>query len=177
MNLNRYSEQEANKLLHTISLYKTLRYQQLIRLFPAEKEDAVNMLIRRLIRLKRLYYDQETDCVSVSEDLLKTPDKNVITAFWVLLDFMHKTEFHTISEYPVQISLFSAGAAYEIIHIPAGREAMVCYALKQSKTDAKKLIIIDSTEQIKEIALPDIACFCIVTEDKIEYFKQNKGAL
>ena len=177
MKLNKFDEQEAVKLLGILSLYKTLQYRQLIRLFPAGKEEIINSLIRRFIRESRFFYDEASDNLSISEELLKKPDKSLITAFWVLLDFIDKAEFHTVSDYPVQISFFSADEIYEIIYIASGKEALTGYALGQSKSAAKRLVIIDSIEQIKEIAVADVKCFCIVTDGKIEYFKQNKGAV
>ena len=41
---------EASKLLDTVSAYKTLYTEQLLRLFPPGKADTVRMLLRRLAK-------------------------------------------------------------------------------------------------------------------------------
>ena len=46
---------EASKLLDTVSAYKTLYTEQLLRLFPPGKADTVRMLLRRLAKDHRLY--------------------------------------------------------------------------------------------------------------------------
>ena len=162
---------EAAELIRTISVYKSLACMQVYRMFPG-KEDAVKKLLTNFIKQKRMVYNPDTDCV-YSGQYEGSPDGSMISAFWVLLDFMDKTEYHTASDFPVKISFFTQGESYEIMHIPHGQEILFNHAMTVKEEDPpKRLVIVDNPNQIRNISIPSIVAFCTVSpEGKVDYYK------
>lgn len=163
---------EAAELIRTISLYKSLTSEQVYRLFPG-KEESIKNLLTQLIKQKRMVYSPGTDHISAGEEYDERPNSSIITAFWVLLDFIDKTEYHTASDFPVLISFFSQDEFYEIVHVPHGQEIMLNHAMAAKEKDPpRRLIIVDHPDQIPNINICGTIAFCIVSaEGKVNYYK------
>ena len=164
---------EAGVLLETMATYRTLRTEQIYRLFPPQKSDMIKMLLGRYVREQRLFLSDDKQIVSVESDLPANCSLN--KAFWVLLDFIDKVEYHTSGIFPVLICFFVGGELYEIVHVPSGQEAMISVALtKTEKEPTKRIVIIDYIEQTAQIAVPEAIGFCTVSDSgKIQYFKKK----
>ena len=163
---------ETKEIINALSLYKTLKYEQIIRMFPNKKEETIKNILSNLIKEKKIIYDEETSRVSYGFEPDNNPDLNLITAFWILVDFFDTVEFHYLSEYPVQISFFMDATMYEIITAEQGKETMLNNILSLQKNDPpNRIIIVDNEKQIPKIKADNIFCFCTVNKTgEIEYF-------
>lgn len=162
---------EAMKLLDTVSAYKTLYTEQLFRLFPPGKADTVRMLLRRLAKDHRLYLSKD-ETVTSADPTFPLND-GIIRAFWVLLDFIHKAEFHVPGIFPALISFFAGEELYDILHIPWGQEAMIHAAIpRQEKNPPKRILLLDDLSQMPALHIPNTAGFCLVDRDgKTAYYQ------
>lgn len=166
---------EAEGLLRAVTMYGSLYETQLYRLYP-QKQAAVKNLLTFLTRQKRLYYNKEHAYYTVNhkEDI----DQGMIAAFWVLLDLIDKVDDHLASDFPVKICFFAASNHYEIIYVSTGYEAIINHAMSvrknSSEYEANHIIIVECTEQIELIDIPNTSGFCTVSKDgEISYYKRE----
>lgn len=161
---------EAQEIVRTITLYKTLTSEQVYRLFPG-RENSVKNLLSVLIKQGRIFYYPEHGRLSGSPERSASPDMDMIAAFWVLLDFIDRAEYHSASDFPVKISFFSEGEVYEIIYVAYGQELLVSHALSD-KDDARRIIVVESRSQIEGINIPGVSGYCTVSQEgKVSYYK------
>lgn len=160
---------EAAELLRVVTTYRCLLASQLYRLFPA-REGAAHKMLVHLQRQRRITLNSETGLCAAGK---QEPDAGMIAAFWVLLDFIERVEYHTAGEFPVKIDFFAGGEAYEVIHVPLESEMLVSHALKNLKGQtAGRLVLIEREEQIKDIDVPNTAAFCTVSPiGAVQYYK------
>ncbi|SHO45224.1 DUF5697 family protein [Anaerocolumna xylanovorans] len=154
---------EAKEIVRVITLYKTLTSEQVYRLFPG-KESSIKNLLSVLIRQGRFFYNPTTGRLSANQECESNPDMGMIAAFWVLLDFIARVEYHTASDFPVKISFFCDGEMYEIIHVPYGQEILIGHAVS-CKEEARRIILVESPEQIETLHIPGVSGFCTVGSD------------
>lgn len=159
---------EAKEIIRVITLYKTLVSEQVYRLFPG-KENSIKKLLSILIRQGRIFYDTTANRLSANQECNAAPDMGMIAAFWVLLDFIDRAEYHTASDFPVKISFFCEEELYEIIYIPLGQELLLTHALC-GKEDARRIILVESPEQIETIHMPGIVGFCSVDQSGATHY-------
>jgi hypothetical protein len=162
---------ETSEIMRVMSVYKTLKYNQIIRVFP-EKIDVVKSIISRMIKEKRIFYNKESDTLSYDSNAGESPNNGLITAFWVLIDFFDGVEYHSPSEYPAQIAFFMNSELYEIIYAEYGKENIVSYALSpKNRNKTNRIVVIDEEKQITKINAENIFCFCVVNVDGgVEYY-------
>lgn len=161
------------ELLRIITMYPGLSGRQLCRFYPG-KEDTVNQLLSHFIRQGRIRY--EDTCHGYFPALTSTAkDKELTDAVWVLLDFLERIEFHSVSDYPVKLIFFAGGESYEVISIPVGREALITHILKQQKDPfGKRILIVETPKQIAALDIPFVSGYCTVTPDgKVDYYKKQ----
>lgn len=164
---------EAAAILRAVTTYRVILETQIYRFFPG-KAEVVKNLLRYLVRQGRIVFCEETARYAVSMDDLQQPDGGMQMALWVLLDFIDRLEFHTSADFPVKITFFADSEMYEIIHVPYDNEMLVAQAIQRQCGDdvSKRIIIVDVTEQIINIKIPDVAGFCTVDADgKVQYYK------
>ncbi len=159
---------EAKEIVRVITLYKTLVSEQIYRLFPG-KESSIKNLLSILIRQGRIFYDPAVNRLSANQECCAAPDMGMIAAFWVLLDFIDRAEYHTASDFPVKISFFCDGELYEIIYIPFGQELLLTHALS-GKEDTRMIILVENPEQIEIIHIPGVAGFCSVDQSGATHY-------
>lgn len=163
---------EATELLRVVTTYRCLLAGQLYRLFPA-REGAAHKMLVHLQRQRRITLNSETGLCAAGK---QEPDAGMIAAFWVLLDFLDKAEYHTSGDFPVQICYFADGEAVEIIYAAAGQEALVSHALSCGDDPPRRLVIVDAPDRTAGIHIPNIAGFCIVAPDgAVTYYKQHNN--
>ncbi len=165
--------QEASGLLRLISLYPGLLEKQLLRFFP-EKEGKIKLLLSHLKRQGRILKTEGGGHFLYTE-ASPQGDSSLIRAVWVLIDFLDRAEFHCISDFPVKLVFFAGGELYEIIHIPMGQEILINQALFRSKEQgSRRIVLVDSPEQIDRVEFPGISGFCTVTDaGQVNYFKRR----
>ena len=171
MKMRESFQKETAEIIRIMSLYKTLMYNQIIRIFPG-RNGVTEKIIERLLNQKRIIYDEETAMLYCGQEADANPDMNLITAFWVLADFYDTVEFHSPTDYPAQIAFFMDAELYEIIKADYGRETVINHVLSGSKQEKpNRIIIADSAEQIPKIKADNIFCFCTVDKTGVvEYF-------
>lgn len=166
-------QQEAQELVRLISLYKSLRLQQIYRFFP-EKETVVRGLLKRVVKQRRGIYDPKSERVYANEKSAAAINRERDAALWVLLDFLDKVDYHTSSDYPVQICFFSDGEQYDIIAVPEGKERLIEQMINTVKLASSRIIIVDSPSQIPKIQITGVRGYCTVSgEGEIRYYKQE----
>lgn len=164
---------EAAELLRIITLYPGLCKEQLLRFFP-KKDEKIENLLTYLNRQGRIAL---AECGGYMPYELRShsPDMGISKAVWVLLDFIDRTEFHSIGEFPVSVLFFSDGELYEIIYVSAGREALTAQALRLMREPAgKRIVLVDSPGQISQIRFPAISAFCTVNDNgQVNYYQKQ----
>lgn len=168
-----YNNGEAAALVKMITDYHALTYEQVLRTFP-HKQESIRILISNLIKQGRFYYEPEQNLLCDQPDMADV-DHAMIRAYWVLLDFKEAIVYHTSGDFPVKIHFFSHDEAYEIIYIPLGQEIMMNQILMQTRTDANRLVIVESKEQAARMQFSNILAFCLVDSDgEVSYYRKGK---
>lgn len=165
--------QEAAELLRIITMYPGLSTDQLSRFFP-KKEETVKSLLARLIRQGRIRCG-ETGCRYYPPSASSAGQRPLTDAVWVLLDFVEQAEYHSVSEFPVQLVFFSGGELYEVIAVAAGQEALITHILGQQKeASGRRLLLVDTPEQIPVLDIPGVCGYCTVKPDgQVTYYKKQ----
>ena len=76
---------EGSELLRFITTYHTLLYEQVLRLFPKNR-DSIKSLITSLVKQGRIIHDKENDLLCDTAESASNPDYGMIAAFWVPLE-------------------------------------------------------------------------------------------
>jgi len=164
---------EAADLLRTLSLYKTLLEKQVYRMFPDKKQQAIHTLVERYIKDGRIFRDQRRQLLSA----LPEPELDVgmIKAFWVLLDFIDETEYHSAGDFPIRLYFFAQAEMYEVVYVQPGQEALISQALMNKADDeGKKIMVVESLKQISDISCSNVSGYCLVDEQgTTHYFKEK----
>lgn len=162
---------ETKEILRAITTFKALKYDQ-VKMLLYGKEQTSGVILRNLFRQKRIYYEPASGIVADSQQSAEKLDMNLINAFWVFLEFNDKAEYYNIGDYPSLISFFANEEHYEIIRAVYGNEMTLNFALSKNVNGAKRLIVIDSQEQINKLKIPNLLCFCTVSQDgAVQFFK------
>lgn len=161
------------EIIRIISMYQVLSINQLIQLFPDISKEKTLMLVKQLERNGRLVYEQETGYVFYSKD--STPNPSILSAFWVLIDFIQDITFHSASDFPVTLTFYTSSDCYDVIHVPEQKEILINHALSQHDEDApQRLVIVEHTKQIPLLHFPGITAFCTISPDgHVQYFKKQ----
>ena len=160
-------------MLRIITMYPGLSMQQLHKFYPG-KEEVTNNILSHLIRQGRIYYEQS--CSGYFPALAAaSKDKELTDAVWVLLDFLDRIEFHSVSDFPVKLIFFADGELYEVVSIPTGQEALLSHLLKQQQEGAgKRILMVEHPKQITSLDIPLVSGFCTVDGDgKVNYYKKQ----
>lgn len=169
--------QEAAEILRIISLYPGLQEQQIYGFFPG-KEDKTTNLLSHLKKQGRITLDDTGHLYPYGKQA-NGIDINMIRSVWVLLDFIDRAEFHSNSEYPVQIIFFADGELYEIVCVTSGQEALVNHALSTKNEHAgRRIVLVDVPAQIQNLNFPYISGFCTAdSSGHISYYKKTNGGI
>lgn len=168
--------EDVLKMLHLISLYKVLRLAQLYRFFYHKEPETVDRILRILVIQKRVVFDGEL--ITVYQPGVKTipdPAMAMEQAIWVLLDNIEHVTYHMPQDFPVSVYFITdTGLAYEIICVPPGQESALNSFFKHQlggDSYVKRILIIEDTEQILKLKIPQVAGCCTVAHDgQVSYF-------
>ena len=154
-------------------MYPGLSMEQLCRFYPG-KADVTNSILSHLIRQGRIHFEEICSGYFPAQAPV-SKDKELTNAVWVLLDFLDRIEFHSVSEFPVKLIFFAEGELYEVISIPIGQETLLSHLLKQRNEDCgKRILIVEQPEQISSLDIPFVSGYCTVTKDgTINYSKKQ----
>ena len=68
------------------------------------------------------------------------------------------------------------GELYEVIYVETGGEALIEHAVAKQPDDAeKRIVIVESAEQIGKLNIPDVTAYCTVDMNTgaVQYYKQE----
>ena len=162
---------EATDILHQISMYPGILEQQVCAFHPDKKAQVEN-LITYFIRQERIQREDNGSLYIIG--CSPKPQKDVlIRSIWVLIDFLKDVEFHCAGDYPIMIVFLIKGKEYQIIYAEDGHEAIIGTLLNQQKDHtARRIILVDSSEQISNLIMPGIVGYCTVDPyGRIQYYK------
>jgi hypothetical protein len=167
---NALYSREATELLRVITIYKSVTLEQVLRLYPGKREKT-RTILKNLVRQGRAA--QDADGIVTAAETGDAPDTEMIAAFWVLLDFIDRAEYHTAGEFPVKICFFADAEIYEIIYVRYGQEALVSHAL-HGDDPPRRIVIVADTAQIESVNISNTSGYCTVAGDgEITYYKQE----
>jgi len=166
-------EKHLTEIVRLLSMYQSLTFSQLVKLFPDLLETKLLSLIRRLEKNGRLVYLMDEAILLFSKDC--EPNPATIASFWVLLDFQPDIIYHTVSEFPVTLTFYTETNVYDVIYVPEDKEILINHALSTpSKYAARRLVIIEHPEQISKIHFSGITAFCTVTKGgQVQYYRKQ----
>ncbi len=163
---------EAAGLLRAVSLYPGLLEERLCRLCPG-KEDAAGSILAKLEKQGRVTRGAGGGWFLYGSEA-QEPDAGIRRAVWVLLDHIGQTEFHSSGDFPVQVLFFAWGEVYEVIDVPAGQEILIAQALRQSREEpGRRILVVDSPAQITALNIPGVSAYCTVAGDgTVQYYQK-----
>lgn len=166
---------EASELLRDLTTYHYMRRDQILRLYP-EKESKIENLLAYFTRQSRIFYDKDSDLYH--DGIEATPDQSMLIALWVLIDFIEKVEYHSAVDFPAVLVFLAEGELYEVMHVPAGKEAMMEHAMTCQGSDAeKRIVIVDDPVQISRLCIPNTIAYCTVDmgSGTVRYYRQEES--
>lgn len=166
---------EATEILRNVTVYHSIYKRQLNFLMPNIKPDVFQKILFHLQNNRRIYYDKNTDILYADADTALNLD--VIKCLWVLCDFIEKVDFHSSSDFPVNIVFFCENELYEVSYIPENKEAIFEQGFKNYEVEGKRIIVLENVEQISKMQISDVTAYCIVNDEtgEVKYFKSNEG--
>ncbi len=153
---------EGAELLRFVTTYHTLLYEQVLRLFPKNR-DSIKSLITSLVKQGRIIHDKEKGLLCDTAESAANPDYGMIASFWVLLDFKKAVVYHTNGDFPIKLNFFSKDEWYEILYIPLEQEYLVNHVMESQAADqVKRLVVLENEKQAGKITIGNVAAFCLV---------------
>lgn len=164
---------EAAEILRDITTYHYIRHDQLLCLYPKKKQDVIENLLSYLVRQGRIFYEPDRDWYHDGTEA--HADAEMLAALWVLADFIDRTEYHSATDFPVKLLFFAGGETYEVVYVPADKEALMEQAILQTgEENGKRILILEDTSQIEHLHIADVAAYCTVSDTgEIQYYKQE----
>lgn len=166
-----YGKDAAN-IMRDLSMYKVLKKEQVLGLYPG-REKVIEKVLLYLTKQRRIWKIDDYYCAS--PEAIDSIDTSLISAVWVLLDFIDQVSFHSAGDYPAKIIFYVDGEIYEILYAGFGNEALVTYLTSlQSHSDYSHIILLDSPEQIKELDIPNTCGYCTVSPTgRVRYYQKT----
>ena len=167
----------ANQIRHKEMILKlldiagVLSFKQLLS-FTKLSPSVLGTLITQLQRENRLIRSMEW--IALSEEALENKRDGIEAVMWVFDDFLPRTDYFTAGEFPAIICFFADGVDYEIIFVPVGQEYIISKSVSEFDNPPKRLIVIENTDQIPHISIPNITAYCITEPSgKTNYYKRK----
>ena len=160
------------KVFEIVSMFERIQKNQLVKLF--ENEKLAYKLIKKLISKKKIFESEDKRFLSASQEYLEKSNQSMRKSIWVLIDFIDKIDFYSVSNFPCQIVFISKNELYEIIYVKIGEEIIINQYCKINRNDnVKRIIIIDELEQIRKISIESAISFYLVKGNKTDYYKTS----
>lgn len=162
------------EVVRDITTYHHIRKDQLIRLFP-DKGSKIENLLSILSKEGRIQYEPDTEMYHDGTEA--HPSYAMLKAIWVLADFIDKVDYHSSVDFPSTLIFIADSELYEVIYVEPDKEALLEHALALTDHGAeKRIVIVESAEQIGRLSIPDVTAFCTVDMETgtVQYFKHDK---
>ena len=164
---------EAADILRNITTYHYMRHDQLLRLYPG-KEEKIDNLLSFFLRQGRIFRDEHSGLYHDGTEA--HADKEMLAALWVLTDFIDRVDYHSSTDFPVKLIFIADGELYEVIYVETGGEALIEHAVAKQPDDAeKRIVIVESAEQIGKLNIPDVTAYCTVDMNTgaVQYYRTS----
>ena len=157
--------EDERLVLRWLSQYGPLRLPQIWGLLHYKPQRSVNMLVQNMKRTRRIAAIEDGAYLAV--DQYCEPKQRMITAVWVLLQFIEQIapEAHWQADAPAQISFLKDKTAYEIVVLYEDEDHLV--RLLQPQEDTKYILVVPNMEFANKLILPDAPCL-FATVDQTE---------
>ena len=166
-------ENEAARILRDITTYHHVSKEQIIRLHPEIKPEVTEKILFHLQNNRRIFYDKQTQMLYDTVD--RESDIEMKMCLWVLCDFIEETDFHSVGDFPVHLLFFMKQQIFEVTFIAEGKETVYEQILSEIESDGKRIIVLESEDQISRLRIPDVAAYCTVKDEtgEVKYFKKG----
>ena len=126
---------------------------------------ANSRLVQNMKHARRIAAIEDGEYLAV--DQYCEPKQRMITAVWVLLQFIEQIapEAHWQADAPAQISFLKDKTAYEIVVLYEDEDHLV--RLLQPQEDTKYILVVPNMEFANKLILPDAPCL-FATVDQTE---------
>lgn len=153
--------EDEQHVVRWLSQYGPMKKGMIRQLLHYKASDTVGRLIGGLKRrryitpLENQYYGIDKYC---------KPKPRMITAVWVLLQFIDQIEpgAHRQADAPAQIFFLKDKTAYEIVVLYEEEDHLV--RLLQPQENTKYIIVVPNTEFADKLVLPDAPCLFATVE-------------
>lgn len=164
---------EAIEILRVLTQYRSLKKEQILRLFPNEP-DKIKKVIALLLKQGRIFYIPQQGILSVDENEGMHPNDATILSFWVMLDFWGSVEYHYAGDFPIQLGFLAHGELYEVIYAPLGQETLITQAVSAlaEVNVSKRLVLVDEINQIEKLPLKGAVGYVTVSPyGTVQYYR------
>lgn len=142
---------EEKLVLHCLSLYGCLRWEQLVKLMSNKQKETAEKILNGL-RKRQYFVEDEAGYVKL--DPRCEPDQKMITAFWILLERISKIvpNAHYAANYPAEIFFLKDNSMYEIVVVNKNEENYIRTLFLENRYNSN-----DEEDAIKYIiAVPSV---------------------
>lgn len=163
---------EERLVVKWLSEYGPLTKGLILKLLKDKRSDTVGRILMSLKRQRYITTIQDNKYYAI--DRYCEPKPRMITAIWVLLQFIAQIEpgDHTQANYPSQIMFLKDRTVYEIIVLEADEDHLLRLVTVQENT--KYIIVVPNIEFANKLTLPDAPClFATVEPTSFETPKVN----
>lgn len=152
---------KEEKIVDLISEYGTLQIEQMQQFFTFEED--IRLPLRNVVKRGRAVVLEEEGLVKVHKEI--EVDPVLMKCFWIVVDLAEDVEYHFRGTYPMLLTFYSNGQAYEVFYCAQGEETAVSHAIRQREVQEreKRIIVIEEESQMERINLPE-AVFCVIGE-------------
>jgi len=148
--------QEEQHVIKWLSQYGALTGTQVIRLLHDKPQAVAEKIIHNLTRHGHIA--SISDGYYLGLDSLCNPDQRLLSAVWVLLQFIEKVDpmAHYPATYPSQLFFLKGDVGYEVVVLYEGEQHLA--KLLQPQDDVKYIIVLPSISMVAQLRLPKIPC-------------------
>ena len=101
---------DAASVMRDLSMYKVLKKEQLLGLYPG-RQNVIEKVLLYLVKQRRIW--KVGDYLCATPDALDSIDPSMVSAVWVLLDFIERVSYHSAGDYPAKVVFYADGNIYE----------------------------------------------------------------
>ena len=154
--------EDERLILRWLSQYGPLLRPQICGLLHHRPQRSANRLVQSMKHARRIASIEDGEYLAI--DQYCEPKQRMITAVWVLLQFIAQVdpEAHWQADAPAQISFLKDKTAYEIVVLYEDEDHLV--RLLQPQEDTKYIFVVPNMEFADKLILPDAPCLFATVE-------------
>ena len=169
--------QDEQYVIKWLSQYGALPKAQIIRMLWNKTPKTAEKIIKNLERQNMI--SEISGGYYIGIDPMVQPDQRIISAVWVLLEFIKHVDpmAHYPAVYPSQLFFLKEDIGYEIVVLYKGEQHLS--KLLQPQEEMKYIFVVPHIEMAKELRLPNSPCLFATLdfdgkeEPKIRFYTQG----